>query len=639
MSAFQNKNQFSDRQYIFLSIVSLLLLVYLSRLFYLQIIDEETKISAENNSTRIEVLYPDRGLIFDRNEKLLVFNEVAYDLAMTPALTREFDTLKLIQVLNISLKDFRRQVNKARVNGKMIPTVIVKQISGKTYATLQEIMFGYPGFVVVTRTLRSYSKPLGAHLLGYVGEVNDRVIQNDDYYKMGDYIGISGLERAYEKELRGEKGKRIFLVDKFNRKIESYKAGTQDQAPIVGKDLNTTLDRDLQEYGELLMQHKIGSIVAIEPETGEILALISAPTFDPALLVGRIRGRNYRELANDPLKPLFNRALMAQYPPGSTFKPINALIALQEGVITTTSTFNCQGGYNVGNFHLGCHHNFAMAVEEAVQRSCNAFFCNAFRRTLDSDRFPNITAGYNNWRNLVTGFGIGKKLGSDVFGELTGNIPKSENLNKKHGLNKWKSLWLVSMGIGQGELLLTPFQMANMTATIANRGYYITPHIVKHIAGQDTISARFTKRNYTGIDEHFFEPIVNGMEKVITSGTGVGAQVPGIAVCGKTGTAQNPHGKDHSIFTAFAPKDNPKIAISVYVENGTFGATWAAPIASLMIEKYLKDSVTRPELEKRMIEANLIPEHYLKMRDTTSILFLKRILPKDSIRHSTKKKH
>ncbi len=621
MNYSNKRNAYKERRYALVGFFMLVVLIYISRLFYLQILDNKTKIVAENSSTRVETIYPDRGLILDRNGEVLAFNEVVYDLLVTPAQVNNFDTTALIHILNVDTENFIKRYKKLRRYRYRVPSRIEKQLSSKTYARLQEVMHKFPGFHVQTKTSRKYPKPIAAHLLGYVREVSQREIDAKPYYQMGDQIGIKGIEQAYEKFLRGEKGRKIFLVDKFNRKIEPYKNGKLDKQPRVGSNITTSLDMNLQEYGEKLMKGKIGSIVAIEPSSGEILALVSSPTFDPNLLVGRQLGKNYRKLNRSKLLPLFNRALMAQYPPASTFKLIIALIGLQEKIISPDSHYPCSSGYVVGNFRLGCHHTHSMALEEGIQRSCNAYFCNVFRKILDQEEYDNISSTYTLWRNHVLSFGIGKKLGSDLQGELTGSVPTASFFNKKLGKNKWKSLQLISMGIGQGELLVTPFQMTNMTAAIANRGHYITPHIVKRIEDSDTIQKKFSHLNHVTISPAHFDAVINGMEKVLTpEGTAASSKVPGVVVCGKTGTAENPHGQNHSIFTAFAPKNNPKIAISVYVENAGYGSTWAAPIAKLMLEKYLNDSISSKAAEQRIIKENLIPEIYKENPDSSKIL-------------------
>ncbi len=600
------KNTFSDRKYNIGAIIVIVGLIILLRLFFLQVVDLTYKISADNNSQRYETQYPARGLIFDRKGELLVDNQTAYDLMVVPQQLEPFDTTELCELLQVTKKQFVEEINKAKRYSYYKPSVVAKQLSARLYAALQEKLYKYTGFSVQTRTLRKYPTSIASHLLGYVGEVNDRVIQNEPYYKSGDYIGISGIEKSYESDLRGAKGVNIYLVDVHSRIKGSYKDGQYNTIAISGADITTTLDAQLQEYGEKLMQNKRGSIVAIEPSTGEILAYISSPTYNPNLLVGRARTLNYKILSNDKNDPLFDRASMAEYPPGSTFKLINGLIGLQEGIITSETRFTCSGGYHVGSFTVGCHHDASFDLRTAIQLSCNAYFCNVFRKILDDKKFINVGDGFHRWREHVLSFGLGKKTNSDIPSETSGYIPDNKRYDKFYGVNRWKSLMLVSLAIGQGELGITPFQMANMTAAIANRGYYFIPHIVKAIKGKESIPQRFSNRLSTTISPQYFTDVIDGMELVVKSGTAFTAWLPDIVICGKTGTAQNPHGEDHSIFNAFAPKDNPKIVIAVYVENAGFGAYWAAPIASLMIEKYIKGKVSRHSLEQRISETNLM---------------------------------
>ena len=482
---------------------------------------------------------------------------------------------------------------KAAVNySRRAPSVFLKQVSNETYARLQEKMFLYPGFYVQPRTLRKYLQPVAAHVLGYVSEVDDGIIKKNPYYKPGDYIGKSGIEEAYEKDLRGRRGVKIFLVDVFSRIKGSYADGRMDTLAVQGSDITSSIDLDLQAYGELLMKNKRGSIVAIEPKTGEVLTLVSSPNYDPGLLVGRIRSDNFAALSADTLKPLFNRALMASYPPGSTFKPINGLIALQEQVITPSTLFGCHNGY----MFVGCHsHSSPLNLEDAIMISCNSYFCQAYRKVLENPKYPSVSAAYDKWKGYLDEFGFGNKLGADFVNELPGFIPAVSYYDKYYGKNRWKALTVISMAIGQGEVGTTPLQMANMTAAIANRGYYYTPHIVKSLGNESMIDRRFTTKHLIGIDSMNFEEIILGMDAAVNGGGGKTAGIAAlkdIIVCGKTGTAQNPHGKDHSVFIAFAPKDDPKIAIMVFVENAGFGATYAAPIASLMIEKYLKGEIS-----------------------------------------------
>ena len=476
------------------------------------------------------------------------------------------------------------------------------QISKEDYASIQEKMYKYKGFYFRLRTIRKYIKPIAAHVFGYIGEVNQSIIDkdNDKYYKAGDYVGIAGIEKQYEQELRGSKGLKILMADALNRDKGSYKNGEYDIAPVSGSNLYSGLDYALQEYGEKLMENKRGSVVAIDPSTGEILALISVPSYDPNLLVGRTRTKNYKLLQDDPNKPLFNRALKAKYPPGSTFKLINALIGLQERAITFSTTYPCSRGFHYGGLNVGCHeHNSPLDLEGSIIHSCNAYYCKAFGAILN--KYKTDRDGYIVWRNYVTKFGFGNKFNSDIPNHSSGFVPKAEYYDKRYGKNGWKWLTVISLAIGQGELGITPLQLANMSAIIANRGYYITPHLIKKI-GNKVPNKEYLVKHYTGISKIYFDKVADAMYNVVEGGTGMGGKINGISVCGKTGTAQNPHGKDHSIFVAFAPKDNPKISISVFVENAGFGATWAVPIASLMIEKYLNDTVLRKDLEDRMFK-------------------------------------
>lgn len=599
-----------ERKNIILGFILLVSLVFIVRLFILQIVDPSYKLSASSNVLRYITQYPSRGLVFDRNGKMIVYNEPTYDLMLIPAQLTAFDTLEFCTILEISKESMQEEIKKAKEYSQFIPSIFLKQISTTTYAVFQEKMYKFPGFYVQPRTLRRYDGNYGAHILGYVGEVDERMISEMPYYRMGDYIGVSGIESTYEKELRGQKGVNIYLVDVHNRIKESYQEGRYDTIAKVGKNLTLTIDAELQEYSEKLMQNKTGSIVAIEPATGEILTLVSAPTFSPDLLVGRQRTGNYSALARDTLKPLFNRALMAFYPPGSVFKVVNGLVALQEKLLYPSTIHSCGGAYVAGRLSVACRfHISPLNLSQAIQYSCNTYFCHVFRNILDAPKYGSVTAGFNVWRNHLLSFGLGEKLGTDFPNELKGNVPSPQYYDRYYGENRWRSIQLISLAIGQGELGVTPIQMANMSAIIANRGYYKTPHIVKEIEGKESIHERFLEKQFTTIDSVHFEVIVKGMEEAVNSeigGTARIARIPGVIVCGKTGTVQNPHGKDHSVFIAFAPRDNPRIAIAVYVENSGFGGTWAAPLASLVIEKYLTGEVNRKWVEDYILNANLI---------------------------------
>lgn len=582
-------------------------LIFVVRLFYLQVIDSSYKLSAENNSKRIDFEYPARGLIYDRNNKLLVYNQPTYDLMIAPYELKPFDSLELCKILKINLSRLREGIRNSYQKRR---DPFIKQLSPETYAVLQEKLFRFPGFYVKARTLRKYEHEIAAHLLGYVGEVDEDIIESDPYYALGDYIGISGIEKSYEEYLRGKKGQKVYLVDVRSRIMGPYQGGRFDRDAVVGQDIVCTIDADLQEYGEKLMKNYKGSVVAIEPSTGEILVLISSPSYNPSLLVGRQRTSNYLLLQNDSLEPLFNRPLMANYPPGSTFKTINGLIALQEKVITVDTKYYCDLGYYYGRKRVACHNHYSpLNFPQAIQNSCNAYFCNVFRRIIDDPKFKSVTDAYNNWRKHVLSFGFGNRLNTDFTNELPGFIAPSSYYDKYYGKNGWKSLTILSLAIGQGELLITPLQMANMSAIISNHGYYYIPHVVKNIQGQDNIDPRFTEPKYTTIDSATFDPVTEGMDLAVNGGAGstaYWARLKDITICGKTGTAENPHGEDHSIFVAFAPRDNPKIAIAVFVENAGFGSSYAAPIASLLIEKYLTDTISRPWMQKRLLETNLL---------------------------------
>lgn len=600
----------SQRRYVIGGIILIVGLIFIVKLFRLQVLSPTYKQYATNNVVRKIVHYPSRGLIYDRNGELLVINKAAYDLLITPREVSLFDTTSLCNILNISKDDLEDEISKAKKYSNYKPSIIIKQISPKTYAYLQEQLFKYPGFYIQPRTLREYPRKIASHVLGYVGEVGQQLIQNDKYYQAGDYTGISGIEKAYEHELRGTKGVKYLLVDVHSRVKGSYSEGRSDELSVLGKNITATIDSDLQEYAELLLKNKIGSVVAIEPSTGEVLALVSTPNYDPNLLVGRERSTNYVKLLSDSLKPIFNRALMARYPPGSTFKMVNALIALNEEVISPYTEFTCEYGYHVGSFSQRCHHDQSFRLTGSIAQSCNAYYCFVFRYILEKPLFEGVRNGYDKWRKSVLSFGFGARLGIDFVNENSGFVPTSEYY-EEHVFkgSRWRALPIISLAIGQGELGVTPLQMANYAAIIANRGYYYTPHIVKSIDGQEEINARFSEKRTTIIDDEHFEKVIDGMERALDpGGTAWRSKIPGISMCGKTGSAQNPPYAAHSVFMAFAPRENPKIAISVYIENGGEGAYYAAPIASLMVEKYLNNSISigRKNLEKNMLETALL---------------------------------
>ena len=590
---------------------------FISRLFQLQVLTTSYQTLSDNNAILSISDYPERGFIYDRNGKLLVANQAAYDIMIIPENVIPFDTLSFCELAGISKDKLISNLKKARRFSKRLPSTIVNQISKETYAHLQEQMWKYEGFFIQKKSLRDYRVNFGANVLGYVSEVNKNDLKNDQYYQLGEIIGRQGIEKYYEKELRGEKGKRFLQKDRFNKIIGEYKDKSFDIIPKVAQDVQLTLDATLQEYGESLMNNKRGGIVAIEPSTGEILALVNAPSYNPNLLVGRNRSSNYKKLVNDTLsKPLFDRGLQALYPPGSPFKTLNALIALQEGVINSKTKFKCNKGhyYARGSF-MECHCKPGSKNDllEGIYKSCNTYFANTYKKIIEKYDTPD--KGLNQWNEHLKSFGLGNYLGYDLSVGKRGFIPDAAYYNSWYKKGGWKAPTIISNAIGQGEVLTTPIQLANFTAAIANRGYYYTPHFLKSISG-DTLQQNFTRKN-TSIDPKYFEIVVEGMHKVVEKGTARIARIKDIEVCGKTGTAENfikidgikTQLTDHSIFIAFAPKDDPKIAIAVFIENGYWGGRWAAPIASLMLEQYINKEVKRSWLEKRMVEGSLATEY------------------------------
>ncbi|MBN2524223.1 MAG: penicillin-binding protein 2 [Bacteroidales bacterium] len=603
--------QYINRKYIIGGIILLIGLIFTFRLFFLQVINSTYKLSAESNTRRMEIVYAARGLIFDRNGIMIAHNLPSYDLKIAPYELEAFDSTELCEILQIDINTLREGIIRVKSHPNERFNPFIKQLSSETFGILKEKQFKFPGFYFSIRTLREYDREIAAHLLGYVGEVDSSIILKNPYYELGDYIGVSGIEFSYEEILKGEKGRKYKLIDVHGREQGSYKDGRYDTDAKPGKNITVTIDADLQEYGEQLMHNYEGSIVAIEPSTGEILAFISTPTYNPSLLVGRQREENYFVLKNDTLEPLFNHAIQALYPPGSTFKTVNALIALQENVITNSTTYYCDLGYYARGVKIACHaHDSPLDLVHAIQQSCNAYFCNAFRKIIEDPDFESVEDAYTNWRNHLVSMGFTQPLGVDLPYEKGGLIPKPDYYDRYYGKNRWKALTIISMAIGQGEVLTTPLQIANLAALISNRGYYYIPHVVKKIEGIDTIRSKFILPNYSTIDTNYYKVVVNGMEKAVneSGGTATWVRHKDIIICGKTGTAENPQGEDHSVFMAFAPKDDPKIAIAVYVEHGKWGASYAAPIASLMIEKYLTDSIApyRKWIERRMLERNLL---------------------------------
>lgn len=601
-------NALSGRRWVIAGIFVAVSVIFILRLFYVQVINDEYKMSAQNNVLRYVTIFPARGNIYDRDSVLMVYNEPAYDLMVIPKQVKNLDTMNLCQTIGITKEQFIKKMKAARTYSPFKESIFEKQLSIQTYAALQEKLYKFKGFYVQARTLRKYPSLIAAHTMGYVGEADEKVISKNPYYKQGDYIGITGIESSYERELRGKKGLSIQMVDVFNRLKGRFKDGMYDTLAVSGNDLRCTLSADLQAYGEKLLQNKTGSIVAIDPQSGEILALVSSPSYDPNLLVGRERTKNYSKLALDPAKPLYNRALMAYYPPGSTFKLINGLIGEQEGVLTRDTRYPCAMGYPVMGGRPKCHaHPSPMDLPGAVQTSCNSYFCYVFRSIIDNrKKYKTVEEGYQAWREYVLSFGVGERLYTDLPQELKGRVPKVEYYDKFFGKGRWKSSTIVSLSIGQGELGVTPLQMANIMCAIANEGWYYTPHIIRWTEPERMIADRFKEKHFTKVEKVHFKNIIDGMQGAVEGGTATSARLKDLVVCGKTGTAQNPHGKDHSVFVGFAPRENPKIAIAVLVENGGWGATWAVPIASLMMEKYLTDSISRPDMEKRMMEGVVI---------------------------------
>lgn len=576
-----------NRKFYIYAFILLISAIYLMKLFYIQVLTNKYVILSEKNSSRIVTIFPPRAVIYDRNGAKLVTNEPAYDLMVTPKDVKEFDTIDLCSIIGLPIETVRKRLREITAYSRMKTSIFEAQISKEIYGVLQERMYKFAGFHIQNRSIRSYSRPIGAQILGYVGEVDQKDIDKDKYYKSGDYIGKSGIEKSYEDSIRGIKGEQFVFVDVHNRQAGHLSNGEFDTPSIQGNDIICTIEANLQELGELLMLGKKGSIVAIEPATGEILALISSPTYDPNLLIGRERGVNYKKLVTDKDKPMFGRATQAQYSPGSTFKPLQALVALEMGAITPSSAFPCSGK---GSSPIKCTHSHGSPVSmvNGIEQSCNPYFWHIYRCSLEKGGGSKLKENYNEWRDHVMSFGYGKRFESDIPNQVSGNVPSEKYYNKIYGDNGWRPITIRSNSIGQGEVMATPLQMANLMAVIANNGYYIAPHVVR--------GDRFTEKHYATIDAKHFAVVQEGLARVCDFGTGRHYKVDGVTMAGKTGTVQNSHGKDHSVFIAYAPREAPKIAVAVVVENAGFGATHALPIASLMIEQYLTDTVKRTEL-------------------------------------------
>ncbi|MGC3977050.1 MAG: penicillin-binding protein 2 [Paludibacteraceae bacterium] len=596
-------DKLQNRRFVITLIITITVAIYLLRIFSLQILEKKYKEGAESNAFLRKTVFPPRGLIYDRNDSLLVYNKPAYDIAFINKEIKNLDTIEFCNSLKISVEFFKERIAEVKDRNKNIgyssftPQIFMTQLSIEDVATIQQSIYKYPGFYIQNRTLREYKYHVAAHVLGNVGEVSRKTIEKDEYYKQGDFSGRDGLEYTYEKELRGEKGIEIYLRDAQGRLKGRYENGSKDKSARAGKDIKTTLDINLQKLGEELMDGKIGSIVAIEPKTGEILAMITNPNYDPALLVGKERSKNYIELLNDPRKPLLNRATQAQYSPGSSFKPFQALVALNMGGITDRTMFSCNGP---GSYPVKCthHHGSPVSLVGAIEQSCNPYFWNAFKATIERNGYGKdnllFKSTYDEWRNQIKSFGFGEKLAdTDLYQQVRGNIPSENFYDKVFGRKGWRAITIRSLSIGQGEVLVTPVQLANAVCAIANKGYYITAHLNKS-------DSMLTHKHYPTPDKKYYDIVDEGMFRVVERGTATGAKIAGINFCGKTGTVQNSRGKDHAFFVGYAPRENPKIVIVVAVENVGFGSTYAAPIAKLMVEQYLNKTLLESDEIERL---------------------------------------
>lgn len=603
------------RKYVIGGLITIIVIVYIFRLFNLQVVDSTYKNDADTNAFLRKAVYPSRGIIYDRNGNVVVFNRPAYDVMIIPRDVQEFDTLDFCATVGITPEQLRRRIIEMKDRhtnpgySTYTPQTLLTHLSAEDYGRLQEKLYRFPGFFIQKRILREYNYDCASNVLGNIREVSPSDIERDSYYSRGDYTGDLGVEKSYERFLRGEKGEEILIRDAHGQIQGRYRDGAEDKKAISGKDITLSIDIDLQLYAESLMVNKIGAIVAIEPATGEILAMVTSPSYSPSLLVGRQRGENYNMLRQDPMKPLLDRTIQGAYPPGSTFKPTQGLILLQENIITLSTPFPCNHGYINGGLKVGCHgHESPITLKPALRTSCNAFFCWGFKSMIDRrSKYGDPAVAFEKWKNYLVELGYGYKLGVDIPGESRGFLPNAKYYDNIYGEGRWSANSIISVSIGQGEVMATPMQIANLGATIANRGWYYTPHVVKGI--QDTVMPdQFTTRHTPSIDTRHFESVAEGMRMAVIGGTCRAANLPDVEVCGKTGTAQNPHGRDHSVFLGFAPYHNPKIAICVFVENAGFGATFGVPIGSLIIEKYLTGQIAenRKYLEERMLTSNTI---------------------------------
>ncbi len=617
-----SRSTLANRRKVIAVAAVIIALIYLGQLFHLQLLSPEYRKYAESNAFLRRTLYPARGAIYDRNENLLVYNRPTYDVMMVVREMEQFDTIDFCRTLNIDLAQFTQLDTDMRDRRKnpgyssYTPQLFLSQLNVKDYGLLQEKLYKFPGIYIQSRTERQYNHTGMGLILGYVAEVDKNMMAADPYYVRGDYVGKSGIELSHEADLRGEKGVEVMLRDAHGRVQGRYEEGRHDKAPVSGKDLTLSIDIDLQTYGELLMHNKVGSIVMIEPSTGEILCMVSAPTYDPALLTGKAFGDNYRVLESNPYKPLINRSIAGTYPPGSTFKPAQGLVFLQEGIITPESRYACFGGYPPLGGRPACHgHGSPLALQYALSTSCNSFFCYGLNGMLSNRvKYASTGEAFDVWKDHMVKMGFGYPLGVDLPSEKRGFIPNSKFYSKVYNTDRWHAHNIISTSIGQGEILTTPLQIANLSALIANRGHYYAPHVVREIKGA-TLDARYTTRLESGINREHFEVTVAGMADAVAFGTCRGINLePFLEVCGKTGTAENPHGDDHSLFMGFAPRDNPQVAIAVVVENGRFGATNAVPIARLMMQHYFRGEIPESDrwLESSVINREILPYVYTR---------------------------